>query len=375
MGHGSAGPAPSIESMPDASLPKGTVVVTVQSEGMIPLPGAVVTLRETVQNIAEGDAKREQVLRTGPDGSVRFEGIDSSIRAIARVSVHALGADYSAPDFQPGESSGQRIVVPVFAATADPAEAMVGMRGFVYVQLREGEFVFDVLFRVFSLGRKTWVPSGVHLDLPSGLSALESATPAHLTPDGSHGARLAGSFPPGQADVRLNFRMPAGRAETEVFPFSLPPHVAEMRVITEYAPGMSLHVPGFEPVQEARGPEGTRVLVTRRALSPGDGQLSRLEVELRGLPTVGPERWIAVSLAAALAAAGLWAARRSPGRGGLDKGDRKQARQLLLADLAALEKAKASGDVGPQTYERARRELLVALARLEEPERAVPSSG
>jgi hypothetical protein len=367
--HGGQSMAPGIESAPDTTLPAGQVLVSVLREGNQPLAGASVTLRETVQNVAEGNAKREQVLQTGADGIARFVGIDTSVRTIAHVSVRALGGEYAAEEFRPLSGAGHRVVVPVYEATADPSDAMVGMRGFIYVQLREGEFVFDVLFRVFSLGRKTWVPSGVHLDLPLGMQAFESPAPeGGAVADGPHGAKLVGSFPPGQKDVRMNFRLPAGERESEIFRLSLPPHVAEIRVITEYAPGMSLSVAGFEPVQQARGPEGTRVLVTRRALAPGEGALSSIAVELHGLPTVGPERWYAVALALLLAVAGLWFSLR-PGRRSarLERADLHQARRLLLADLAALEKARAQDEVGPQTYERARRELLLALARLEEP--------
>lgn len=369
--HGSAGPAmaPGIESASDQTLPPGEVLVSVLLGGQEPFSGATVTLRETVQSVSEGNAKREQVMQTGADGLVRFTGLETSVRTIAHVTVRALGGEYVVDDFRPLEGAGHRIVVPVYPATADPGEAMVGMRGFVYVQLREGEFVFDLLFRVFSLGQKTWVPNGVHLDLPPGLSAFESPAPeGGAVADGPHGAKLSGSFPPGQKDVRMNFRLPAGERESEVFKLSLPPHVAEIRVITEYAPGMSLSVAGFEPVQEARGPEGTRVLVTRRALVPGEGALSSIAVELHGLPTVGPERWYAVGLALLLAGAGLWFTLRPGARAErVHRADLRQARRLLLRDLSALEAARAQGEVGPQTYERARRELLLALARLEEP--------
>jgi hypothetical protein len=40
------------------------------------------------------------------------------------------------------------------------------------------------------------------------------------------------------------------------------------------------------------------------------------------------------------------------------------AREALLEDLAGLERAHAAGEVGPRTYERARRELIDALARV-----------
>jgi len=364
-GHpGMAGPGfgPGIQSAPDGTLPAGRVVVSVRKDGETPLPGATVILHKTLQNIAEGDTKHDLSARTGPTGEVTFDGVETSVRSVAKVSVRALGADYEVPEFRPPPSSGYRIVVPVFDSTPSPTEAMVGLRGFIFIQLREGQFVFDVLFRVFALGDKTWVPSGLRLDLPSGLSGFE-AVEGGVVQDGAHGARLAGSFPPGQKDVRLNFRMPAGLAESEAFQFSLPPNVAEMRVITEYAPGMSLKVAGFEPVQEARGPDGTRVLVTRRLAVPGEQSLPNLTVELNGLPTIGPERWYAVGAAVALALTGLWFSRRT--RQGAGAGEVREARRLLLLDLRSLEAARAGGEIGPQTYERARRELVLALARLE----------
>jgi len=363
-GMGAPGFGPSIQSAPDSTVPPGRVVVQVRKDGETPFAGATVILHKTLQNIAEGDTKHDVSARTGPTGEVSFDGIETSVRTVARVSVRALGAEYEVPEFRPLEGSGHSIVVPVFDTTPSPTEAMVGLRGFIYIQLREGQFVFDVLFRVFALGDKTWVPNGLQLDLPSGLTGFEGVE-GGVVQAGAHAARLTGSFPPGQKDVRLNFRMPAGRAETEAFQFSLPPNVAEMRVITEYAPGMSLKVAGFEPVQEARGPEGTRVLVTRRLAVPGEQALPNLTVELSGLPTIGPERWYAVGAALALALTGLWFSRRTRQGAGPGAGEVREARRLLLQDLRSLEAARAGGEIGPQTYERARRELVLALARLE----------
>jgi hypothetical protein len=40
----------------------------------------------------------------------------------------------------------------------------------------------------------------------------------------------------------------------------------------------------------------------------------------------------------------------------------KRARSAILNDLVSLERARAAGDVGPKTYERARRRLINVLA-------------
>ena len=56
--------------------------------------------------------------------------------------------------------------------------------------------------------------------------------------------------------------------------------------------------------------------------------------------------------------------RASRGSGRRDaSGASKEHRARLLADLEELERARAAGDIGPKTYERARRELVDAIAR------------
>jgi hypothetical protein len=83
-----------------------------------------------------------------------------------------------------------------------------------------------------------------------------------------------------------------------------------------------------------------------------------IAVSIGGLPTTGPGRWIATFLALGGLAYGVVLGSKKPA-----KGDHKKERERLLADLEALERAHAKGDVGPKTYERARRELVDEIAR------------
>jgi len=85
-------------------------------------------------------------------------------------------------------------------------------------------------------------------------------------------------------------------------------------------------------------------------------------VELRDIPVPGPARIIATLLASLGVLAGLgyaFTTRKSLVAGG----SAKEERARLLADLEELERAHRVGDVGPKTYERARRELIDAIAR------------
>lgn len=364
--HGGGLPSiPVVRSERDPSLQPGELVVTVVTGDGAPLSGATVTLREVHHSIAEGDSKKQTAHTTGADGTVRFSSLDTSLQSSAEVSVRALGASYEVEGFRPSDSAGQRVTVPVFPSSSDPKQAMIGMRGFIYVQLREGEFWFDVLYRVFSLSGYTWVPRGVELDLPAGATGFDGQAGFSLV--GQH-AELGGSYPPGQKDVRMTFRVPAPGEPEASFSLDLPPHLVELRVISEFAPGMSLDVPGFDPAEETAGPAGTPVLFTRRTMSPGEPPLARVAIRLRGLPTVGPERWYVAWTALGLAGLGLYFAwQRRGGRTPDELEDVEQARELLLGDLKDLERARSTNQIGPETYERVRRELLLSLARLEEP--------
>jgi hypothetical protein len=96
-------------------------------------------------------------------------------------------------------------------------------------------------------------------------------------------------------------------------------------------------------------------------------------VRLEGLASPGPGRLVATGLAGLAVTVGLafaFGAGGKPSRLSHDKGLRNE----LLAELLDLENARKAGDVGPKTYERARRELIDAIARtLDSPESKTPA--
>jgi hypothetical protein len=155
------------------------------------------------------------------------------------------------------------------------------------------------------------------------------------------------------------------------------PHVAELRVMSESARGMQLEVAGFPPAEPSTNQRGQRILVTGRQLrSLSEPALDRVEVTLTGIPTPGAGRWVAAIGALSIAAAGffsVWSRRGAKQPGSSDLRDVERARELLLEELVALERAKLAGDIGPQTYDSAKRALSDALVRLEA--RAASSAG
>jgi hypothetical protein len=119
---------------------------------------------------------------------------------------------------------------------------------------------------------------------------------------------------------------------------------------------------GFPTAELRHDAQGQSFLVTEKRMRPEDPKLTSIALGIHDLPTPGPGRLLATGLAACGVATGLAFAfsRRGRRRAGASA---KSTRSALLADLADLERGLQAGDIGPKTYERARRELIDALAR------------
>src|SRR5690606_33898857 len=150
------------------------------------IAGIEVSALETIQSISEGNTAKRLKATTDQSGEARFSGLDTSLRNSYAVSVEYEGASYPVTPFRSLETIGHRITLPVYPTTNDANEARVGLRGFVYVMMHEGEFVFDVPFRVFSLGEKTWQPQPIELSLPKDAQAIQASEemPGFVVKDG-----------------------------------------------------------------------------------------------------------------------------------------------------------------------------------------------
>lgn len=373
-GHGALGgqAPPADVSQPDASVPPGTIDAEILDELGRPVANVPVELQVSYESVAEGPQHKTITRTTDGAGRVRFEDLSRELRYSYSLLAKRGGGSYGIAPFRLPEDRGQRVRLHLFPTTDDPMRALVGMRGFVYIQPREDVFQVEVLFRVFAMGTTSWLPRNVVMRLPEGFQAFDGPRDGltRFVEEPGRGARLEGTFSPGQHDVRYTFQVPSKRKLTQRFELSLPPHVAELRVITEAAPGMTLDVAGFEPAEPARGPSGDRVLITRRLVRPGSGTLETVRIDLGGLPTQGSTRWIVALIAALIAAGGVASALRRRGvakPAQVPPEDLNRARELLLEELLAVERAFAAGELGPRSREQARRELLDALARLGAP--------
>lgn len=362
------------QNAPAEDLPAGTIEAIIVDVTGAPQPNIEVRLGILEQSVAQGEKRSQRTLQADAEGRVRFEGLSVASGVAYRVTVKYAGADYASAPFNLRAEMGQRVVLHVFPVSRRLDESTrIGMRGFIFIAPRDDVFQFEVLFRVFNMGQVTWVPDEpAVMELPLGFKAFratENMNDTRFAELPGTGAKLTGTFTPGQHDVGFRFQVPKKASDTASFTFGLPPRVAEIRVITEASPKMGLEIDGFEPVQSDIAPQtGARVLVTRKVLKDPSSRLGTFSVVLTGLPTPGPGRWIAVIISLVVAAAGaLYAAGFFGKRGSAraeSEAERQQARELILAELLELERLHAKGEVGPRAYARHKDQLLDALARI-----------
>ena len=252
------------------AIPPGVISATIVSDQGVPLAGTQVRLGILFQKIAEGESRTEKFAQADATGSVRFTDLARGSDHAYRVTVQAGAASYQTSPFNLRQDMGQHVVLHVFPSTSDIDKAMIGMRGYMYIETRDDVFQFEVLFRAFNVGQITWVPQDVVVQLPKGFKAFkaqESMTDVHFEQVDGVGARFKGTFSPGQNEASFRFQMPKSNEDSASFHMTLPPHVAEMRVIAEASSAMNLEVDGFQPPVPTANQNGQRVLVSVKAAS------------------------------------------------------------------------------------------------------------
>ena len=139
---------------------------------------------------------------------------------------------------------------------------------------------------------------------------------------------------------------------------------------------MTLAVAGFPPAERGRFRDGSKVheASTKAPKTMQDLQAvftrnapGKLDITIKGIPTPGLKRTIAVILALLAMAGGIYHlySRRTRDDAAPDIiEDLEQAQAKLLDELALLEKLLSKGEVGPRTYKSLRTQLLDALARI-----------
>jgi hypothetical protein len=375
-GHGDAskGAAPGMFEPPadteseDPALPKGTIVVELHDAENNVLPGIETTLGILHQSVAKGESREHKILNSDPRGRSRFDGLETGSGIAYRVTVVRDGATFAALPFQLPEARGMHVVLHVYPVSRDIQDALIVLQGIVFVEVKDDRIQVEQVYTVFNIGKVTWLADDVVMKLPptfTALSSQQSMSDQGVDSVDKVGGRIHGTFSPGRHELHFHWQLPYAGEKDVDFEVGLAPHVAVLQAMAGAMPGVRLSVAGFPDAQAKTDARGQRVLVTEKQ-ARRDEPWSSIHVKLEGLPTPGPGRYVASGLAFMLVSAGLvfvFGGGGKPSRGSQDKGRRAQ----LLAELLDLENARKAGDVGPKTYERARRDLIDAIARTLEP--------
>ena len=369
---------PEDSSERDEALAPGTIVVEVRDKDDVPVPGADVTLGILQQSVAKGEARRRTTQKADQNGNARFDNLERGAGVAYRVSVPwasatGEGATYAAPPFQLDLHHGQRVRVHVYPVSNRIEDALLGMQGIIYLELKDDVVQIDEMFQVFNMGTTTWVPSDVVIDLPRGFKAFNAQrdmSDVGFDAVEGRGAKMRGTFGPGQHEVQFRYQIPYEGGESVNIGISLPPRVIRMRVIAEASKTMTLRVADFPSAVSDANQRGQRVLLTERQARPGEAPLTRLSVTLDNIPTEGSAKWLTVAITVATIAFGIYVAleqekakAKSAASRAADR-DSERARHRLVAEIAALDAASRAGEIGPQAYARIRQALIDSLARI-----------
>jgi hypothetical protein len=348
----------------DPTLPPGTIVVELRDADDHPVPRETVHLGILINSIAKGDSRKHEQAPTDEQGRATFSGLETLSNIAYRVSSAYQGGSYAALPFQMSQGKSMRVVLHVYPVTRDIRGGLIVSQALVAAELRDDRIQIEEAISIYNLGRIAWQPDEVRLALPSGYTAF--ATQPTMGDEGvddvKDGVRLRGTFPPGQKVIEFRWQLPWSEEANVEFPVGMPPHTAIARLMMPASADVKLTGSGMPPAELRQNAQGQSFLVTERRLSQDFAPLTTLTIGIHDLPTHGPGRIIATVLAAVGVALGiLFAAMGRPLSGARKPGSNE--REVLLAEIADLELAHISGDVGPRTYERARRELVDALAR------------
>ncbi|WP_437277816.1 carboxypeptidase-like regulatory domain-containing protein [Sorangium sp. So ce375] len=364
--------APDDTVQEDTGLPPGVLVLTVQDPDGRPVPRTSVDIDVLQSSVARGDSRERMSRETDDAGTLRLENLTIGNGTSYGISVTRDGATFSLPHFGLNAEAGKRAVLHVYDATPDVSRLMVGTQGIVYLQLRQDSISVEQLFQVFNLGRVAWLPDETFA-LPRDYKAFNKSEgmeeEMRFEEVKGTGVALRGTVSPGRHEGQFRWQVPLQGEERQTIRIELPPRIAQMRVMAEASTSMTLNVAGFPAAQRTQNRDGKKILITEMQGTRTEGGLKVIEITLGGLPTPGVGRWIALLLAGAtvIAGAALNLARRREQDRGPDDEERRElieARNALLDEFVALERARKRGDVGPKTYDRVRAALLDALARI-----------
>jgi len=350
----------------DASLPAGTLAIDVKDADNRPLPKLSLVVSILHQSIAKGQSKEYRSVVTDAGGHAVLEHLDVGSEVSYSVKHMTGGATFMSPPAQLNALRGERIVLHVYKVVHDLLSASVAAQGTVFFEVKDDRIQVEEGLTLYNFGRTAWLADDVVMKLPEGFTAVTSQ--GGMSDEGVDavekvGARIHGTFAPGRHDLEFRWQLPYHDEKELEIDVNLPPNVAIMRVLAAAGRETTLKVTGFPEAQKQADRQGGKVLITEKQTTRA-APLQSVHVVIGGLITPGPARLYASGLAALTVFLGLFL---GVGRKASTAAGARSERADLLAEMEELERLHRSGEIGPKTYERTRRELVDAIAQTLEP--------
>jgi hypothetical protein len=191
-----------------------------------------------------------------------------------------------------------------------------------------------------------------------GAGLLEGSSPQATLADKR--VTVMGPFAPGSTLVQYGYSLPIAGG-TLTLHQKLPAALAQFSVLAQKVGDMHIESPQMAEHREMPLQDQTFIVGKGPALETG----STVSLTFTGLPhaPVWP-RNLALSLAAAILAAGVWGSARLKRPAGVDEDRRRRLesqRDRLFAELTSIEEQHRDQSIDPERYATRRRELVSAL--------------
>lgn len=311
-------------------------------------------------------------VKTDENGRAEFDKLPAgaTLKAVADVD----GEHLESQEFPAPAQGGVRLMLVATdkskaAATtpsAPPISGQVVLGGDSRIVVEPGDEVLQVYY-LLDIENSARAPVNTAtpfaFDMPTGAvgtTLLEGSSPL-ATVSGTH-VRVNGPFPPGRTVVQIACELPVTSGSMDITQ-AFPATFERLAVLVKKVGDTKVSSTQLARQQEFPNEGETIIAGTGGAVPAGQP----IVISLADVPhhSAAP-RWIALTLALAIFAIGIWAAQRRDD-GGAREAERKRLiarREKLFADLVRLEHDHRNGRVDLHRYVNRRAELVAALEQV-----------
>lgn len=354
-------------AMKEPSLPVGTLEVYVLDAFQEPMANQTVELKIIHSTIAQGETRESASATTDEKGRAVFTDLMVGSGHSYNVRVEYQEASFTVRDVRLDDRSGSVALLHLFETTTDIFKARLISASEVRIGQKDDVLVISYRIEMENPGPYA-LKLGEQLVLPKGHKAL--TVPDNMFPTitgNDKGVMIEGTVRPGPHVIGFTFHVPMEYDGAQELDLSYLPTTVAARVRVTASKKMELKVEGFEPAARRYDGQASWLESSRELENLDQGFITKSHIDIKGLPKRAWGAFVAAGLAFMAVVAGLsYALTRHRQREiPLDTlQDLTEAKQALLAEFVALEKAHRRGEIGPKSYAKIRQAMLESLARI-----------